>query len=178
MAVGQEEGRKIGRWEGGRSAAWQDERMEGWEDERTGGRRGEEGWREEEDEAVYHDSLERVCPRQTPSRSPSPGRRYVSMSRCRTVKELCESKHTGTYIIFCATRGSSANCLVVTIKSRGLISPCPDETCHRFRDLRPAFPRCGSFVCLTQTKSLMASTNPNTAKRALRDSGGEGSVPA
>ena len=75
----------VRRWDGGRPAAWEDvrmrgweeESMRGWEDERTGGRREEEGWSEEEDKAVYHDSLERVCPRQTPSRSPSPGRRYV-----------------------------------------------------------------------------------------------------
>ena len=99
MAVGQEEGRKIGRWEGGRSAAWQDERMEGWEDgrmegwkeERTGGRREEEGWREEADKAVYHDSLERVCPRQTPSRSPSPGRRYVLRAKSRSVTAQVDS---------------------------------------------------------------------------------------
>ena len=74
--MGQEEGRKlstVGRWKVGSMAAWQDGRMGGWK----GGRMEEEGWREEEDKAVYHDSLERVCPKQTPSRSPSPGRRYV-----------------------------------------------------------------------------------------------------
>ena len=58
---------------------WENGRMEGWKDERTAGRREEEGWREEEDKAVYHDSLKRVCPKQTPSRSPSPGRRYVTI---------------------------------------------------------------------------------------------------
>ena len=59
---------------------WQAGSMGGCEDERTGSRREEEGWRGEADKAVYHDSLERVCPRQTPSRSPSPGRRYIKVT--------------------------------------------------------------------------------------------------
>ena len=74
---GRGKGVRMRRWQAGSMGGWEEESMRGWEDERTGSRR-EEGWREEADKAVYHDSLERVCPRQTPSRSPSPGRRYVT----------------------------------------------------------------------------------------------------
>ena len=64
---------------------WDAGRMEGWESVRQEKTKEEEGssreeWREGEDKALYHDSLERVCLRQTPSRSPSPGRRYVKLN--------------------------------------------------------------------------------------------------
>ena len=100
----------MGRWEwwedervigceAGRMEGCQAGRMPGREAVRVGwrvgdGRRGmgeegsslREGWREGEDKALYHDSLERVCLRQTPSRSPSPGRRYVNIGRlARTI---------------------------------------------------------------------------------------------
>ena len=86
----------VGRWQAGSMGGWEEESMRGWEDERTGSRREEEGWREEADKAVYHDSLERVCPRQTPSRSPSPGRRYViighRVGRATGIYEIWESR--------------------------------------------------------------------------------------
>ena len=61
----------MGRFDGRRLGGW----MKTGEGEERGGKqegsRREEGWSEEEDNAVYHDSLgTRVCPRQTPSRSP------------------------------------------------------------------------------------------------------------
>ena len=76
--------------------------MEGWEgvrQEKTKEEEGSsrEGWREEEDKALYHDSLERVCLRQTPSRSPDnqgaallalPCHHSVSCRLCRASQKI------------------------------------------------------------------------------------------
>ena len=62
---------RMGGWEAGRMEGWEGVRQEKTKEEEGSSR---EGWREGEDKALYHNSLERVCLKQTPSRSPSPGR--------------------------------------------------------------------------------------------------------
>ena len=136
-----------GGWEDETVASRQHERMRGWEDERTGSRREEEGWREEADKAVYHDSLERVCPRQTPSRSPSPGRRYVIL----TWNDASNLQSDGSLKLLERTGGGGFKKRLFRPRGSMILKPCTKGVLHK----RP--PKC-HFAAAKHTK--VATSEP------------------